>query len=99
MLYSTDVGDEGLANLRDPTTLTYLDLAFCKNVTDDGLSYLAALKNLEELYVNCTAITDDGTKHLTKMGSLKKLYVGSTQISDEGAKVLRKSLPGCAVER
>ena len=55
-------------------------------VTDEGLGYLAKLKDMEELDLFGARITDEGAKHLRHMPRLKTLELCGGGITDAGVK-------------
>jgi len=87
-LGDTAIGDEGLRvlKLRD---VVLLNLPRTK-VTDEGLSYLDSLSELQYLDLNGTAITDDGLAPLRSLPKLRHLSLVDTAISDAGVKHLRE---------
>jgi hypothetical protein len=52
-------------------------------VSDDGLTHLTGLTNLEVLYLSGT-FSDRGLKHLLCLGRLKRLGLAGTNITDAG---------------
>jgi hypothetical protein len=56
----------GLVHLKELNNLTYLDLSYCSELTDDGLVHLKGLTNLTYLGLSeCENITIDGVENLT----------------------------------
>jgi len=87
-LYGGTFSDEGLAYIRNLTSLTHLHL-FCFqgewSVTDAGLAHLSSLTRLEELeFTHLPGITDAGLVHLKPLRSLKKLKLEWSKITDVG---------------
>ncbi len=74
-----------LSNLKEQ--IVELDLKNTE-VTDDMLSVLKKLGNLEKLELNNTKITDKAFKYLKKVQSLKVLNLVNTQVTDVGLKAL-----------
>jgi Leucine-rich repeat (LRR) protein len=64
-LYSSNVTDAGLFELRDLPALTELYLNECHNVTDAGLRGLRGFTALTELQLGSPNITDVGIQELT----------------------------------
>ena len=52
------------------------------HITDDGLKYLASLRNLRELLLCSTRIGDEGAQHLAALRNLEILNVQDADISD-----------------
>jgi len=82
----TNVDDEGLAHLRELTSLKHLCLEQCVNVTDHGLSHLDKLKNLEELALLSTSCSDEAIrKYVPQFERLKYLDVAGIPITRDTA--------------
>ena len=64
-LEKTDIGDEGLAHLKDLVELEYLNL-YSTAVTDEGLKHLEKMSKLKRLYVWQSKVTEEGMKALEK---------------------------------
>jgi serine/threonine protein kinase len=58
-------------------------------IRDEALSYVAALPQLEKLYLYETLVTDAGLAHLSKLTGLQLLGLSRTGVSDEGLIHLR----------
>jgi Leucine-rich repeat (LRR) protein len=59
-------------------------------VTDEGLSRLAGLKQLEDLNLSGRSVKDAGLAHLAGLTALKRLDLNGHAITDEGLKHLGK---------
>ncbi len=70
-----------------------------KNVTDADLKELAALKQLQRLYLGNCKITDKGLKELTTLKELQTLYLRGTNVTDAGVAELQKALPNVSIYR
>jgi len=68
------------------THLDQLDLSWCNNITDTGISHLSTLINLKKLNLRqCSNITDTGISHLSTLINLNQLdLVGCNRITDTG---------------
>jgi hypothetical protein len=66
-------------------------------MTDVGLKELAALQNLQTLYVNETPVTDLGLKELATLKKLQTLYLSGTKVTAAGVAALQKELPACKI--
>jgi len=55
-----------------------------RELTDDGLRHVAALKNVVVLNLRDTQITSAGLVHLKGLSKLRRLHLERTQIGDEG---------------
>jgi hypothetical protein len=55
---------------------------------DDGLSQLAALHNLADLYLVRAPVSDAGMRRLGDIGSLESLYLVETPVTDSGLEPL-----------
>ena len=106
----TNVGDRGLADLRNARQLVWLDLSETP-VTDAGMKHLQSLENLHYLNLGGTQITDDGVLALAGLSSLESLRLSGgefgmhgvtnvdTKVTDKGVQELQKALPKCKIER
>ena len=77
----TQIGDEGVVNLKNLTSLQTLNL-FRTRVGDQGLAQLKKLTQLQTLLIGGTKITDRGLVNLKSMKQLKKLSLFQTQVTD-----------------
>jgi hypothetical protein len=68
-------------------------------ITDNGLKEVAALKNLEELYIGGNKITDEGLKQLVGLKQLKILNVHNTKVTSDGIMALQEALPQCEIQK
>lgn len=59
-------------------------------VTDEGISQLAKLQQLEELDLSGTAITDAGLEALAPLANLARLHLNDTAISDAAIPTLER---------
>jgi hypothetical protein len=85
--YST--GDVGLQHLRNLKNLKYFGFAISgtpiTNFTDNGVSVLTGLTNLQILHLDyCVNITDQGLKQLCGLTNLTQLYLSFSKITDNG---------------
>ncbi len=55
-----------------------------RELTDEGLKHVAALKNVVVLNLRDTQITSAGLVHLKGLGKLRRLHLERTQVDDEG---------------
>lgn len=60
------------------------------NVDDAMLAAVAALPNLNRLYLDQTAVTDKGLTHLAKLGLLEYLNLYGTKLTDVGLATLQQ---------
>jgi internalin A len=89
-LSSTDVTDDGLANLAGLTNLVYLNLEGTQ-ITDAGLIHLERLTKIETLYLPSNRITDAGLSDLTGLAKLSRLcLLGDSQVTDSGLRRLER---------
>jgi len=77
--------DALLADVARVETVTALDLAGSKDLSDDGLRHLARLPQLKHLDLSGTAITDRGLRVLRELPALETISLAATRITDEGA--------------
>ena len=91
-LAKTNVGDTGIAALRELTSLKRLELDFTQ-ITDQGIEQLAGLRQLEVLTLQDTGLTDAAVAVLEKMKALKFLTLVGTKISKDGINRLKTALP------
>ncbi|MCH7688671.1 MAG: hypothetical protein IH899_18640 [Planctomycetes bacterium] len=87
--FGTQINNEGLEYLKQPTCLEKLILQGCRNFTDAGLENLCELTKLELLNLWGTPITDSGVEKLAGLVNLVTLLMGNTGITDSGIEHLR----------
>ena len=87
----TSVTNESLSQVGTLTSLRYLGLNNAKLVDDEGIQFLASLKNLERLALWNTGTGDNGLKAISKLPKLRVLIAGGTRISDSSTKHLRNN--------
>ncbi|WDI43523.1 hypothetical protein [Bremerella sp. P1] len=75
----TQITDTGVSELRDLSSLTYLDLSGCP-ITDACIPDLLAITSLEELVLLETHISEEGAKKLAQQFSLRWSLVPSEVI-------------------
>ncbi len=84
-LEKTQIGDDGLAHLKELANLEYLNV-YATQVTDAGLEHLTGLKHLKHLYVWQSGVTEEGIKKLNE--SLPELViVGEIKMTEPAAAV------------
>ncbi|KAJ8938923.1 hypothetical protein NQ318_011684 [Aromia moschata] len=78
-----------------------LDIGGCKNVTDVGIKYLSALRNLTWLTFSQTQISDDGISALVKGSSgakIRELRVDNcSNITEAGLKTIADNCPNIEI--
>lgn len=88
------MGDKGLKLLCTlATKLKILDLTQDLILTDEGINFIPAFSNLEELSLANTNITDGSIPYLMQLRKLKKLNIVGTRITKEGLNDLRNTIP------
>ena len=73
-----------------------LDLQGCTNITDDGLTWLKQLSNLDTLTLP-GQITSAGLEHLHGLTQLKSLAFSGESITDTAVGRLHTALPSCLI--
>lgn len=97
-LTHSGVEDAHLARLAQFSSLTRLLLGF-NAVTDDGISALTTLENLESLsLVGNPDVTDEGAAALADLQGLQRLYLWQTSVTEEGVKELHARRPDLVAE-
>lgn len=92
------ITNAGLKSIGQLKELEILKIDGCKEITADGIQELAALKNLQELYVAESGIRGDWLKHLNGNQALKKIELLTSQASSQKIAEFKKSVPGCEIE-
>lgn len=87
-LSGTGVKDAWLKDLSGLTNLTFLNVSFSREVTDEGLAHLRALKKLEILSLAYSSVSDEGLKQLAELKGLTTIDLTSTRVGDAGLKHL-----------
>ena len=70
-----------------------------KDVASAALRELAALKQLQTLFLDGAKVTDAGLKELAGLTQLQTLGVALTEVTDAGVGELQKALPRLRIER
>ena len=83
-----DATDADLAALKNPERITSL-LINSRKVTDDGLSCLKKMSNLQQAWLYCNNLTDATLVHLAGLHKLNFLYIAATHITDKGLSDLK----------
>jgi hypothetical protein len=80
------INDQGVARLRELSTLTELELSSASKLTDQGLAEIGTLKKLRRLEIRgCRQVTDKGLHALAGLENLEELdFWLSAAITDEG---------------
>ncbi|QEL16695.1 leucine-rich repeat domain-containing protein [Limnoglobus roseus] len=79
-----DVKDADLAHLKAIPTLEYVYIIGQKQVTGDGLKYLAGLKKLDTIDLDGTPVEGKHLAHVKDMKQLLKLGLWRTAVDDAG---------------
>ncbi len=91
------ITDEGVAHLRDLTSLEKLIL-FDTRLTDAGIDSLLSMKRLRRLDIDGTLVSDAGLVKLRALPRLKDLSIQRSQATLAGADALKKYLPNVKVQ-
>jgi hypothetical protein len=92
------VSDADLAGLNRLNHVIVLDLSACEQITDRGMSAVAQLDELTELYMSATdegapirgpTLTDLGLARLSGLTSLKLLAIDGSRVTDRGLAALK----------
>lgn len=78
---STDSLIKGIGGVAEQ--LTWLDLGNT-SISDNGIAFIAPLKNLTRLHLQNTGVTDEGLVHLKDLHYLEYLNLHGTSVSDDG---------------
>lgn len=89
------VTDEALKILGDLAQLRVLNILGGEpesrlKITDEGLTHLSRLTQLEAIDINWSNITDAGVARLAQFQELKSLWLNGTKITNEGIKYLKR---------
>lgn len=88
--------DNALPSIAELTGLTYLQ-TFGNQFTNRGVQQLAALRQLESLYLEEETLSVAAFAFATQLPRLKRLGLQDVPISDKELDTLRRQLPGVAV--
>jgi hypothetical protein len=66
-------------------------------VTDQGLTHLTDLNNIEELYLDDAEISDAGLKILARFKSLKRIMLNNTAVTKRGVDGLQAAFSNCEI--
>ncbi len=78
----------GAERLPGTPNMDVFGLSHANRLTDDGLTVLGNLPDLEWLALNHTQITDAGLDHVQNLSNLRRLWLAHTQVGDEGLRHL-----------
>ncbi|KAI9487380.1 MAG: hypothetical protein EXX96DRAFT_628159 [Benjaminiella poitrasii] len=81
--------DGVLSRLKD-LPLEHLDLSGFLNITDEGVQYIACMKQLRYLSLDGTKITDEGVALLKDLIELESLYLDRTSVTNMGILKLKE---------
>ncbi|EKP13530.1 hypothetical protein [Leptospira borgpetersenii] len=62
-----------------------------KEMTDEGMQYLAVFPNLDTLGIGDSKITDEGLKQIPGLSKIKSLYLERSKITNKGIEYISKS--------
>jgi hypothetical protein len=62
-------------------------------ITDQGVSHLAGLVNLQRIYLSGDGITNGALVHFKPLKQLRELYLNNTSVDQEAAAKLKADLP------
>jgi hypothetical protein len=89
----------GLAHAAKIATLRRLDASHAPTVTDESMSLVAQMPNLEEFKLGNAQVTDAGLQALAAAKSLKKLTLsGLKKVTSAGIEQLRKARPELVIQ-
>jgi TPR repeat protein len=83
-------GDGGLKYICKLAQLQELSLDNVNTITDNGISMIKNLQQLEKLNLSRTGITDTGLKHLYSLPQLRVLNLSGANITDGSIKFIEK---------
>jgi F-box/leucine-rich repeat protein 14 len=78
--------DQGVRAVSSLASLTFLDLSWCRLVTDEGVTTCTALKTLN-LFA-CNKVTDDGVRAASSLPALAFLDLAGSKVTDEGVRAV-----------
>ncbi|WP_061244354.1 hypothetical protein [Leptospira interrogans] len=77
--YNLDMEPEKISNLG------------MKEMTDEGMQYLAVFPNLQTLNLEDSKVTDEGLKQISTLSKLDDLTLGRTKITNKGIEYISRS--------
>jgi len=95
-----NLSDDTLKELPQLASLDNLSLAYCRNVTDQGVrsGILQGMSHLKDLTLRgMTAVTDAALDDLVKFGHLKLITIRETKISPTGVERMKQAMPNTTV--
>ena len=95
---SSKISDLGLKNMNLLSNLVTLELR-AENITNEGISKLESLINLEDLTLSSLKLDDVGLVHLAGLSNLKYLHLFKTDVTQEGEDWIVDKIPGLEVVR
>ena len=77
--------------LKDIRSLTYLDLSWSEDLTDEGFEHILSLSSLTYLDLShCEHVADNGLRYIGQLESLTELVLWESYITDIGLKYISK---------
>jgi hypothetical protein len=105
-LWGARVGDAGMPHVAEMRALKRLNLdnvgfpAESVALTDEGVTHLAGLSNLEFLHLGKTQVSDAGLAALTGLRNLKQLVITfCPRVTDAGVAKLKEAIPALSIDR
>jgi beta-lactamase regulating signal transducer with metallopeptidase domain/5-hydroxyisourate hydrolase-like protein (transthyretin family) len=97
-LQGASLSDEGVMGLKNLKNLKRLFLNSDgrwgeEKITDASVNTLAALTNLQELFLQNSRITDQGAKRLIELPKLQTLWLSSSALSEQTREELKRRRP------
>ena len=86
--WNTTLTNASMWALRHLTSLTALDVLFCKNLDDVGMLSLSSLPALTSLNISFTTVTDEGLRALALLPKLTSLCIEECAVTDMGVAAL-----------
>jgi hypothetical protein len=85
--------DQGMRAVSSLASLTFLNLSWCYNVTDEGVrAVLRSCTALKSLNITACNVTDEGLRAVSSLPALTTLNLAGSKVTDAGVRAL-SSLP------
>jgi Leucine-rich repeat (LRR) protein len=76
----SQIGDNGLERLKELPEIESLHFVYCRRITDDGMRFIAEMKNLKDLTLSHTNVGKRGISKLVTLRQLEKLDLTTNRV-------------------
>ena len=78
------ITDAGITVIEAMPRLSYLNVSWCRALSDESLTVIGRRTELTWLSLDGTSISDEEMRHLRHLTTLAVLFIASTQVTADG---------------